>query len=99
MWSRHLRRADAPLPFGRVQPVIEPIVCDGTRAASPLEGLQAERSVERDGRRCRFTNVGKSSLINSLKRAKVRSRLSLACRLCVRNVRFLWQACAVAAQP
>ena len=58
MWSRHLRRADAPLPFGRVQPVIEPIVCDGTRAASPLEGLQAERSVERDDRRRRVYKRG-----------------------------------------
>ncbi|KAH0835746.1 P-loop containing nucleoside triphosphate hydrolase protein [Lanmaoa asiatica] len=45
-----------------------------------------------------FPNVGKSSLINSLKRSKVIFHPSSACHVCVQHVRF-WQVCAVAAQP
>ena len=50
--------ADAPVPFGRVQPAIESIVRDGTSVASAVEGLQAERSTERDGRRGRVSKRG-----------------------------------------
>ncbi|KAG8215885.1 hypothetical protein J3R82DRAFT_7852 [Butyriboletus roseoflavus] len=87
-WLRYLRHytADAPIPFGRVQPAVEFVFRDGTIAASAFESLQAERSPKCDSRCGRVSECGCAPI----------SRWHV---FASNTVVSIWQVCAVAAQP
>jgi hypothetical protein len=69
--------SDAPIPLCASASAYEPGIWHGPDIAPPPQGVQTERGAERH-RRCRWLpNVGKGSLIITLKRTEVRRRVSL----------------------
>ena len=86
--------ADPPISFGRVQPTIEFVVCNGTGAVAALESLQAEYSTKRDGRRGRVSERGQEQSDQHFETIQGPSPFLMTCRPLIRRVCLLFGRCA-----